>query len=226
MDSPEEYLRATKSAVLKLFDGINSYNEIFLKKPILIFNFSSNLTDSAAILEARKQAYDNWLLENERAIKLSLQAQKEYFAESFAIAALCGSLLQIASMGIQLFSTNEEIAEDLPEILRSVIKPKSKVARFCTGRRVRNVPIGLIIYAGRNQFNHIDEEKLSGVNTTIFNLIASYYDEQDQFFRDLAFDIESRLIINFSTNILGLIGWKSYECYDSDMRSLLIGTSG
>ena len=174
MDSPEEYLRATKSAVLKLFDGINSYNEIFLKKPIPIFNFSSNLTDSAAILEARKQAYDNWLLENETAIKLSLQAQKEYFAESFAISALCGSLLQIASMGIQLFSTNEEIAEDLPEILRSVIKPKSKVPRFCIGRRVRNVPIGLIIYAGRNQFNHIDEEKLSGVNTTIFNLIASY----------------------------------------------------
>ncbi|MBD2536023.1 hypothetical protein H6G97_44560 [Nostoc flagelliforme FACHB-838] len=226
MESSEEYLRATKSAVLKLFDGINSYNEIFLKKPIPIFNFSSNLTDSAAILEARRQAYDNWLLENETAIKLLLQAQKEYFAESFAIAALCGSLLQIASMGIQLFSTNEEIAEDLPEILRSVIKPKSKVARFCIGRRVRNVPIGLIIYAGRNQFNHIDEEKLSGVNTTIFNLIASYYDEQDQFFRDLAFDIESRLIINFSTNILGLIGWKSYESYDSDMRSLLIGTSG
>ncbi|MBD2498823.1 hypothetical protein [Nostoc sp. FACHB-280] len=224
MDSPEEYLIATKSAVLKLFDGINSYNEIFLKKPRPIFNFSSNLTDSIAILEARKQAYDNWLLENETAIKLSLQAQKEYFAESFAIAALCGSLLQIASMGIQLFSTNEEIAEDLPEILSSVIKPK--VARFCIGRRVRNVPIGLIIYAGRNQFNHIDEEKLSGLNTTIFNLIASYDDEQDQFFRDLAFDIESRLIINFSTNIVGLIGWKSYESYDSDMRSLLIGTSG
>ncbi|MCW5318360.1 hypothetical protein GTQ43_32955 [Nostoc sp. KVJ3] len=145
MDSPEEYLRATKSAVLKLFDGINLYNEIFLKKPIPIFNFSSNLTDSAAILEARKQAYDNWLLENEAAIKLSLQAQKGYFAESFAIATLCGSLLQIASMGIQLFSTNEEIAEDLPETLRSVIKPKTKVARFCIGRRVRNVPIGLII---------------------------------------------------------------------------------
>ncbi|MEH1948221.1 MAG: hypothetical protein V7K77_14900 [Nostoc sp.] len=227
MDSPEEYLRATKSAVLKLLDGINSYNEIFINIPRPIFNFSSNLTESEARAEARKQAYENWLRENEAAIISSLKAQKEYFAESFAIATLCGSLLQIAAMGIQLFSQNEEIAEDLPEILRSVIKPKSKVAKFCIGCRVRNVPIGLVIYAGRNQFNHIDEKKLSEVNTTIFNLLAYKNDTvEDKFFKDLAFDVETKLISNFSSNVIGLLGWRTYDLYDSDMRSLLINAKG
>lgn len=223
MDSPEEYLRATKSAVLKLLDGINSYNEIFIKIPNPIFNFSSNLIDSEARAEARKQAYENWLRENEAAINSSLKAQREYFAESFAIATLCGSLLQIAAMGIQLFSKNKEIAEDLPEILRSVIKPKNKAVKFCIGRRVRSVPIGLVIYAGRNQFNHIDDEKPHELNVNIFKLIASNSsDTTEEINKDLAFDLEKKLLLNFSSNITGLLGWTSYELYDSDMHSLLI----
>ncbi|AUB43633.1 hypothetical protein COO91_09814 (plasmid) [Nostoc flagelliforme CCNUN1] len=223
MNSPEEYIQKTKSAVLKLFDGINSYNEVLCNAPTPIFNFSSSFSDEEAMAKARNQAYESWILENKDTISLSLKAQKEYFAESFASATLCGSLLQIAAMGIQLFSQNEEIAEDLPKILRSVIKSKSKLAKFCIGRRVRNVPIGLVIYAGRNQFNHIDEEKLNELNVTIFKLLASNWsDAAEEVNKDLAFDLEEKLLINFSSNITGLLGWKSYELYDSDMHSLLI----
>lgn len=172
MNSSEEYLNRTESAVIKLFDGIDSYIKILRDSPKPIFTFGGSIADFKDDRKTRQQAYDDWKSRNEEAIKLSLEVQRDFLTESFALATLCGSVLQIAAMGIQWFSINEEIPEDLPEELKSLLtKSKGKLAKFCIGRRVRTVPIGLVIYAGRNQYNHMDDEKLSKLNTNIFNLL-------------------------------------------------------
>jgi hypothetical protein len=219
MNSAEEYLKRTESAVIIIFDGINFYLKILRNAPPPIYIGSDGDTLS------QKPAYKNWVDAHKNAIQSSFKAQREFSAESFALATLCGSLLQIAAMGIQLFSENEEMPEDLPEALRSSIRPKSKPIKYCIGRRVRNLPIGLIIYAGRNQFNHMDAEKLGELNKTIFNLLAHNYDgATEQSPRDPAFDLENGLIINFSGNITALLEWRNYESYHSDMKSLIGAT--
>jgi len=215
MNSAEEYIKRTESAVIKIFDGIDLYLKILNDSPPPIY--ISNAGDTLN----QKPAYKNWAAENRDVIQSSLKAQREFSAESFAFATLCSSLLQIAAMGIQWFSENEEIPKDLPEALRS-INPKSKAAKFCIGRRVRNLPIGLIIYAGRNQFNHMDDEELREPSKTIFNFLAhSYTDATKQSPGDPAFDVENEVLINFSSNITGLLEWRSYESYYSDMKSLI-----
>lgn len=169
MNSAEEYLKRTESAVIKIFDGINLYFNILHNSPPPIY--IGNAGDTLS----QKPTYRNWVAANKNTIQSSFKAQREFWAEDFALATLCASLLQIAAMGLQWFSENEEIPEDLPEVLLSRIKPKSKSVKFCIGRRVRNLPIGLIIYAGRNQSNHMDDDELKEPNKTIFNLLAHNY---------------------------------------------------
>jgi hypothetical protein len=216
MNSPEEYLNRTESAVTKLFSGIDLYLKILRDAPPPIYVGNAGDTLNKA------PAYKNWVAANRGAIQSSFKVQREFSAESFALATLCGSLLQISAMGIQWFSENEEIPSDLPEALRSSIKPKSKLVKFCIGRKVRSLPIGLIIYAGRNQFNHMDDEELREPSKTIFNLLAhNYVGATDQSPGDPAFDLENAILINFSSNITAMLEWRNYESYYSDMKSLV-----
>lgn len=88
---------------------------------------------------------------------------------------------------------------------------------------MRTVPIGLVIYAGRNQYNHMDDEKLSALNTTIFNLLASSYEgATEHSSKEPAYDLENVVLINFSSNITALLEWKNYESYYADMHSLIV----
>ena len=213
MTDPEEYLKQTESAVVKFFEGIDSYFKVLKKSSSIIYFGDAEDND----------ARQNWQYKNKGLIKSSLKSQREFSAESFALAIMCGSLLQIAAMGIKLFSKNENISEDIPENVRSLIKPKSNPVKFCTGRLVGKLPIGLIIYAGRNQYNHMDEDEFRGLNKAIFNQLAEIYDDDTkEFFKDPAFDLENKLLINLSSNITALLGWKNYESYYSDMKSLIL----
>ncbi|WP_068818211.1 hypothetical protein [Phormidesmis priestleyi] len=216
INSAEEYLKRTESAASRIFDGISSYIEILRDAPKPTFSGSFDGS------ETRKQAFDSWAANNEEAIKLSLKAQREFSAESFALATLCGSLLQIAYMGIQWFSENQEIPDNLPKDLHSLLKPKTKPAKFCIGRKIRSIPIGLIIYAGRNQSNHMEDEKLHGLNATVFNLLASNHCDTASTFKDPAFDLENETLINFSSNITALLDWSDYKSYCRDMHALIV----
>lgn len=217
MNSAEEYLKQTESAAVKIFEGIDAYFKILQNSPPPIY-----IGDAGDTLNQRP-TYKNWVAANRGAIQSSLKAQREFSAESFALSTLCGSLLQIAAMGIQWFSKNEEIPEFLPEALYSLMQSKNKLIKFCIGRKVRHVPIGFLIYAGRNQSNHLDDKKLSALNTTIFNLLAlGYEDATEQSPKDPAFDLENAILINFSSNITGLLGWRDYKSYYADMYSLIV----
>lgn len=217
MNSAEEYLKQTESAVVKIFEGIDAYFKILQNShpPIYVGDAGDTLN--------QRPAYKNWVAANRDAIQSSLKAQREFSAESFALATLCGSLLQIAAMGIQWFSKNEEIPEALPEALHPLIQSRKKLINFCIGRKVRSVPIGLLIYAGRNQYNHMDDEKLNDLNTTVFNLLTlSYEGVTEQFPKDPAFDLENAILTNFSSNITALLEWRNYKSYCTDMYSLIV----
>jgi hypothetical protein len=82
----------------------------------------------------QRPAYKSWVAANKAAIQSSLKAQREFAAESFALATLCGSVLQIAAMGIQWFSKNEEIPKDLPEPLPSSIQSSKQSSKKLTDR--------------------------------------------------------------------------------------------
>lgn len=212
MQTAAEYLRRTESATRTLFDGIESYVAVLKLAPPPVFagSFSGDMDHRVAL--------EQWFTENEEQVRLSLKAQREYSAESFALSTLSGCLLQVAAMGIQWFSSNTKIPPDF----EGVIKPSSKPSAFCIGRQIRAVPIGLIIYAGRNQFAHLDETTLREPSVTIFERLASEHGyPTDTPFRDPAFDLANEQLINFSSNLISLMGWRSYDSYSGDMSELL-----
>lgn len=210
MQSAAEYLRKTESAVRKLFEGIESYAAIITRAPQPVHVSSARDKQEA---EAQFQA---WAEQNDAAIRASLKAQRDYFAESFALATLCGSVLQVAAKALEKFSTNIVVPEEWTPVVRS------KHARYCLGRIVRRVPLGLIIFAGRNQHMHFGEERLWEPNVTVFERLAIYWSRNtDPGVRDPAFDLANPLLVSFAHNITALVGWRSYDAYESDLKTLL-----
>ena len=212
MDTPSEYLRRTESAARRLFEGIESYVAILKKAPTPVFVTSySNDSD----LDAQRNA---WAMQNEKAIQASLQAERDFSAESFALATLCGSVLQVAAKAIECYSTNMSIPADWANI----VKPGAKAVRFCTGRQVRRVSVGMIILAGRNQHMHFEDTSLREPSISVFKRLAIYHGKnEDPSLLDPAFDLRNSVLISFASNVTALLGWRSYAAYESDMRELL-----
>lgn len=212
MESPAEYLSRTESATRTLLDGIEAYIAPLKHAPLSVFGGSFSDEKIARV------AFDHWSAEKDEQIQLSLKSQREFLAESFALATLCGCLLQIAAKGIEWFSNNT----DIPFDFGSVIKPSSPAVPFCIGRCVRGVPVGLVIYAGRNQFAHFNERELREPNVTIFERLAVNHGEtMEGDFKDPAFDLQNGQLVNFAGNITRLLGWRNHDAYATDMRQVL-----
>lgn len=151
-----------------------------------------------------------------------LQCARECFGYSFSQATLCGSILQIAFMGIRLFSKNAEI----PDSCSQIVEPQQKKAiPFCIGREIHQLPIGVIIYASRNQYNHLDDEQPHRITQSVFHALA--YAHCNDPFLDLAFDLGNSLIdarVIARTVVTSLLGWNYYKDYHEDMKKLLQGS--
>jgi hypothetical protein len=213
MKKIEEYLDRTKSAARKLFDETESYTRILRENPPSILVTDVPLDDIAEI-----KLLSRWYANNREGLERRHAVERKFIAESFALGVLCGSILQMAYMGIQLFSRNSGVPPEFDQIIKS----GTKVARFCVGRRIRTVPIGLVIYAGRNQYNHMDDNSMREPNLSIFHRIATNWgDSGTRDIQDPAFDLSNTLIANFASNILALIEWKRYEDYCEDMFAML-----
>lgn len=208
-----EYLRETESAVRNLFENLEQYHAIL--KKIKYPGFVSAYTS----MEDSDVAFKKWQRKNRAAYKRASERQRQYLGYRFSIGTLCGAILQIAHMGISLYSKNKAV----PPELSSIIKPGSKAVCFCTGRPVREVPIGLIIYAGRNQYAHFDEEHLKNpVNEWVFNTLATKHGiKSAEKFKDPAFDLSNERILIYSSNVLPILGWDNYDPYLADMKNLL-----
>lgn len=209
MDTPDEYLARTKSAAQHLFDDIAAYFQILRNQrpPVLVGCYANEAERDAAL--------QHWMKENSDAIDRGLAGERAFLAEKYALATLCGAVLQIAFMAIRLYSKNAKVPDDISGSVRL------NHAQFCVGRRIRNVPLGLIVYAGRNQYNHIDDDLLREPSSTVFEWLATKHGYGNGI-RDPAFDLNAGLVWNYPSNITSLIGWRGYDPYETDMRSLFV----
>lgn len=200
---PVKYLQETEHAVHQLFDGIAYYRRLLeeTSPPVFVAN-----------KEDWNNAFDEWCEENKEAIEKSYKMSREYLGLSFSNATLCGSVLQIACMGISLFSNNKVV----PDSCKSFVNKKHSV-RYCIGREVRGIPIGIVIYAARNQFNHWDDPKPRRITQAVFDTLALAYGSV----RDPAFDLSNPNLNIYSHNIIGLLEWHSYDDYRMDMQKLI-----
>lgn len=215
----EQYISQTEHAVKGMFESINHYSELIK----MSFPPVKAIRHNGKEGEFEKK-YREWRskLEIQQEFEVAEYAREEYHASLFSMYVISGSILQIACKGIELYSDNTECNTTF-EYLYEGCKPKtkSKLVKFAIGRGVRNVPIGLIIYAGRNQYNHLEEQNgLKNIlNTNIFKALATNHEYGD--FLDPPFDLENESIISYSSNMRSLLGWNSYEMYVSDMKSLI-----
>jgi len=201
--TPNEYLSKTEYAVKHMYAGLKSCFD----------NYQNALQywDISKINEP---------LNNEKKEKIDkyLTLAGKYFDLNFSENTFCGSILQVASIGIDYFSKNQNI----PDSFKDVINPKSeKVKKFCIGKELYEVPIGLIVYAGRNQYNHWNDEdpyKIK-INNKIFEkLTIAFYKNM---FSDLAFDLSNPSITIYAKEILLIaLKWYNYDIYYKEMKEL------
>lgn len=210
METAAEYLDKTESAVRILFDGIDAYFVVLRNEPSGVRSHSHG--------EDPSHEYVQWAAENPEKLQAAFEAQRRFVAESFALATLCGGVLQIAAKAIECYSKVDDVPENCQYFFS---QPATRP--FCIGRRVHGVPIGLVIYAGRNQATHFNEKKLSELNELIFRRLSDGNPSiLDKGLRDSSFDLLNPNLTNFASNITTLLGWQSFHEYDEDMRALLL----
>lgn len=217
MNELEEYIQKNKSAIEKLFRAINEYQDelVSAELPVFIGDVDAN--------GFPQEEYEQWEEDNKEKINARLQAEKRYVVESFALANLCGAVLQSAAVTIRRFSQKKPV----PPELHKILDPKSPITSYCIGRKVRNINLGMIIYAGRNQYNHFEDGRLKNPSLAVFELLKKcsfqVSDEGGNYryeYKDPAFDLENPSLECYAHNILALIGWKSYDDYRHDLLSM------
>ena len=122
----------------------------------------------------------------------------------------------MAEKALEYYSTGGVV----PPSLTTVVKPATQ--KFCVGRMVRGVPIGLVVYAARNQHTHFNEPPLREPSTSVFERLTSGPEFGTSLaFRDPAFDLRNPAILSFAANVTALLGWRNYEQYIGDIRLAL-----
>ena len=208
MNNAQDYLKKTESATRYLFTAAGNYLEPLKEglKPIFVTGLLPGPEQDAQ--------YAAWRLENAAALEEAKEARSRFRAELFALDTICGAILQIAEKGLEIYSSNT----DVPAPWQGLIS--QKLARFCVGRQVRQTPLGLIVYAARNQHTHFNDEKLHKASENIFNHLA-IVPGCDSTVLDQAFNLENPNLISYATNLTALMGWRSYEQYVEDMQEML-----
>lgn len=196
----KDYLLETEPAVRHLFNGLLEYERH--QVPEL-----PGVTDQTGDIKLTKYDIEKFKLDFE-----------SYFALETARAILAGSILQVAFTFIKHFSIVSFTGGSLAKFK---IKPKSNAAQFCTGRIIHGVPLGLIVYAGRNQYSHWDEkESRNNIVTDILLQLNLFYSEN--FELDMIYEVNYPLPKPVSHKILHLeLGWYNYDRYIKDMNGLI-----
>ena len=119
MQTIEEYLSSTETAVRQLFDGINHYRNLLdrIRKPMFLRDMLTG--------EFPDREYEEWYQENVEEIEQALIAERSYLAEVFSQSTLCGAVLQVADKAIEVYSTNDGV----PVEWETIVKPNK--AKFC-----------------------------------------------------------------------------------------------
>lgn len=211
MQTAQDYLDKTASAVRRLFEGIDEYLEV-LRRSIKGVTFVTGLPYGPE----QDAAFAAWQEANRERLDAARRAERDYVAESFACDTLCGAVLQVAGKALEMYGQNRSLPGGLPDAVKPVHAP------FCVGRVVRTLPLGLIVYAARNQHTHFNDDSLREPSRSIFARLATghgYGNGED--IVDPAFDLGNPRLVSYAANVTALIGWRSYDAYLADMQVML-----
>lgn len=206
----QQYLKQTERAAKQLFKALQYYQQIL--KGALGPSFISSTSDD----NKREKELECWYKKNESKIQAALRKQRKYFGQTVSEGAICGSILQIAFMGIKSFSKQNVLADTC----KGILKNNDPRVAFCVGSEIKGVPAGLIIYAARNQYNHMDEMLNNRVAQAVFDRIATHGTGGK--YKDPAFDLDNTVLENYSNNMVSLLGWKNYNTYLEDMKKMIL----
>lgn len=160
--------------------------------------------------------FQAWQVANRERLEAARQAEREYLAETFAVDTLSGAILQVAGKALEIYGQNTTLPEGLPAAV------KATHSRYCVGRIVRTLPLGLVVFAARNQHTHFNDEALREPNLSVFQRLATAHSYGGgEPFADPAFDLSNPRLVSYAGNVTSLIGWRSFEDYDGDMRVML-----
>ncbi len=206
----QQYLKQTERAAKQLFKALQYYQQM------LKGAFDPCFISSASDDNKREKELQRWYKKNKSNIQAARRKQRRYFGQTVSKGAICGSILQIAFMGIKSFSKQSV----LPDAGKGIIRNNDPRVAFCVGRQINGVPAGLIIYAARNQSNHMDEKLYNKAVSTVFDRIATY--GTGGRYKNPAFDLNNAVLENYSNNMVSLLGWKNYDRYLEDMKKMIL----
>lgn len=111
------------------------------------------------------------------------QHKHAFSSTDVAREVIAGAILQIAYVAIERFAVRGEKSKNAAHFeveINRLIKenPATRWKRkppfalpegFCVGRDIGDLPLGVVVYAGRNQYNHFGEDRLCVLNEVVFN---------------------------------------------------------
>lgn len=208
MESAKDYFSRTESAAQHLFKGIGGYLSVLRSVRDVVF-----VTGKPPGPE-RDAEFAAWYEESAPRRSAAQEAERKFVAETFALDTLCGAVLQIACKAIEVYSQQSTVP------LGIMVKATNKHAKYCIGREVRSLPIGLVIYAARNQHIHFNEgfSLKEKINIDVFGALASNHGYGAT---DPAFDLRNPRLHSYAGNITALLEWRSFNDYMRDMREML-----
>ena len=162
------------------------------------------------------------------------QRHTEFEANDIAREVIAGSILQLAYMGLKQHSlpwpkSPEAVAFEngMNDIIAQLRKPRveefSLPEEWCIGRSIGNLPLGVVVYAGRNHYNHVDEKRLLTLNEVVFNHLHVLEPHPGN---GLSFDLSDGKR-HRSYSVLWVLGWTDtvsgvgYPKYLKDMSHAL-----
>jgi hypothetical protein len=189
----QAYLKNTEAAVRHLLTGIDQYEGLL----------------RGLVPPSRARTKDE--------VAWYMAAAEAYFGCEFPEATLSAAILQVAFTAFLLFSQNDVIPDDCTALVGPT---NTKAIRFCVGRRIHGIPAGLLVYAGRNQSSHWDDETFDFPTSQVFgSLLAAHYDNP---LFDLAYELNwPGRTLKAHHIVLGELRWTSYEAYEADVRGAL-----
>ena len=150
--TPAEYFQKTEHAVRSAYGGLHS-----------CWTYYQQGLQHTSVFEPPKTREDQARLDR------GLELVGKYFDVKITEAMFSGLILRTAYMAIRLYSRNKTI----PPSCAMLVKPSQKSAiPFCIGKERHGIPGGLIIFAGRNQYNHWDEDWSHPTTREIFDALS------------------------------------------------------
>ena len=196
----QDYLDDTESAVRHLFEGLNVYDSMRLPSILQYLDKKGMVKMTKAENEAFLRSYE------------------KFFDLEFARATLAGSVLQVAFNCLKQHSPGPD---DESICSKFGVRNGTTAEKLCLGREVHGIPIGLLIYAGRVQYNHWEDGQPSSVvaQAVFRELIMAYYGDTSF---DMAYELEYPVPRPIAHYIVRLeLNWRTYDDYITDIRFLL-----